>query len=90
MLRPSQATSAWQAPALLEKGKKDETGGTLTGDSCGGAGDRDRVALAVNETCLGDDTNLNGDCVGTREADTLTAGDDNDHHTWLAWKATTS
>jgi hypothetical protein len=42
------------------------------------------VALAVNKTCFGatgSSGSLTPDCVGTREADTLTAGDDNDHTT---------
>lgn len=41
------------------------------------------VALAVNKTCLGatgPSGSLTPDCVGTRGADTLTAGDDNDHN----------
>ena len=40
------------------------------------------VALAVNKTCLGavgSGGTLAPDCIGTREADTLTAGDDNTH-----------
>ena len=40
------------------------------------------VALAVNKTCLGAvgaGGTLAPDCIGTREADTLTAGDDNTH-----------
>jgi len=41
------------------------------------------VALAVNKTCFGatgPSGSLTPDCVGTRDADTLTAGDDNDHN----------
>ena len=40
------------------------------------------VALALNKTCLGAvgaGGTLAPDCVGSREADTLTAGDDNTH-----------
>jgi Ca2+-binding RTX toxin-like protein len=41
------------------------------------------VALAVNKTCFGasgSSGTLTPDCVGTREAHTLTAGDDNHHN----------
>jgi Ca2+-binding RTX toxin-like protein len=41
------------------------------------------VASALNKTCLGavgSGGTLAPDCLGTREADTLTAGDDNSHN----------
>jgi len=84
MLRSSLATGTRQGFALLdERGTRVRPAILLLVVAAAVLAIASGVALAVNKPCngaSGSSGTLTPDCVGTREADTLTAGDVNDHN----------